>query len=109
MDQQLEQALAFANYQSTLAQQRRLLKEQFEIDTLFAHSGGLFKLTQVWIGTFDPNTHWHLDQQGTPVYITNPDAFIAEARTVYQTALQAYGEAYQALRRHRSVDSLTAL
>jgi hypothetical protein len=109
MDQQLEQALAFANFQSALGQQRRLLKEKFEIDTLFAHSGGLFKLTQTWVATFDPTVNWHLDQQGNPVYITDPAAFIAEARTVYQTALQAYGEAYQALRRHRSVDSLTAL
>lgn len=108
-DHQLEQALAFANYQSTLGQQRRLLKEKFDIDTLFAHSGGLFKLDQVWLATFDVQSNWHLDQQGHPVYIADPEAFIAQARTVYRTALEQYGQAYQALRKHRSVDSLTAL
>lgn len=109
IDTQLEQALSFANYQTTLNQQRKLLKEQFETDTVVAYEGGLFKITQEWLGGFDIDAVWFLDANGTPILIKDTRAFYATAKTAYNQAMTQYGEAYQKLRTQRSVRSLTDL
>jgi hypothetical protein len=109
LDQQLEEALSFAQYQTTLNQQRRLLKEQFETDTIVAHNGGLFKVTQEWLASIDKESNWILDMNRNPVMIADPNELYELARTAYQTALAKYGDAYQQLRRQRSVKSLTDL
>ncbi len=109
LEQQLEKALSFAQYQSTLNQQRKLLKEQFESDTILAYSGGLFKITQEWIGGFDLESEWVLDMNGNPVKIDNPRELLTMARETYKSALTIYGEEYQKLRRQRSVKSLVEL
>ncbi len=109
LEQQLEKALSFAQYQSTLNQQRKLLKEQFESDTILAYSGGLFKITQEWIGGFDVESEWVLDMNGNPVKIDNSQELLSMARETYKSALMTYGEEYQKLRRQRSVKSLVDL
>lgn len=109
LDQQLEAALSFAQYQTTLNQQRRLLKEQFETDTVVAYNGGLFKVTQEWLASIDKESNWILDMNGNPVMIADTNELHELAQTVYRTALAKYGDAYQQLRRQRSVKSLTDL
>ena len=106
---QLEQALSFAQYQSTLNQQRRLLKEKFESDTILPFNGGLFRITQEWLGGFDKESHWVLDINNTPIKIDNPEELFAMAKETYANAINTYGEEYQKLRRQRSVRSLTDL
>jgi hypothetical protein len=108
-EQHLEKALSFAKYQETLNQQRRLLKEQFEADTLLAHAGGLFRISQEWLGGFDIDNKWVLDLNGTPVQVEDSAALLSAAKTAYRTALGQYGEQYQLLRRQRSVRSLVGL
>ena len=105
----LEQALSFANYQSTLNQQRRLLKEKFEIDTIVPYNGGLFKITQEWLGGFDRTSTWILDMNGTPVVVADPDLLYETAKTAYRTAIESYGNEFQKLRTQRSVKRLTDL
>ncbi len=109
LDQQLEEALSFAQYQSTLNQQRRLLKEQFETDTVVAYNGGLFKVTQEWLGGFNINCNWCLDSRDTPIKIDNPQELFDQALAAYTKAITKYGEEYQKLRTQRSVRSLTDL
>jgi hypothetical protein len=109
LDQQLEAALSFAQYQTTLNQQRRLLKEQFETDTVVAHNGGLFKVTQEWLGGFDTTSIWVLDMNGNPVVVADPENLYQLAAAAYKEALAKYGDAYQQLRRQRSVKTLTDL
>ena len=109
LDQQLEEALSFAQYQTTLNQQRRLLKEQFESETVVAYNGGLFKITQEWLGGFDKTSHWLLDMNSNPVMIADPDDLYQQASSAYKDALAKYGDAYQQLRRQRSVKLLTEL
>ena len=46
---------------------------------------------------------------GNPVMVADPNELYELARTAYQTALAKYGDAYQQLRRQRSVKSLTDL
>jgi hypothetical protein len=109
LDQQLEAALSFAQYQTTLTQQRRLLKEQFESDTVIAHNGGLFKVTQEWLGGFDKTSSWFLDMNNNPVSVADPEDLYQQASTTYKDALAKYGDAYELLRRQRSVKLLTEL
>lgn len=109
LDQQLEAALSFAQYQTTLNQQRRLLKEQFETDTVVAYNGGLFKVTQEWLASIDRESNWILDMNRNPVMIADPNELYELARTAYRAALAKYGDAYQQLRRQRSVKTLTDL
>jgi hypothetical protein len=109
LEQHLEQALSFAQYQSTLNQQKRLLKEKFESDTLFAYNGGLFRITPEFLNSYDTGSLWTLDVNQQPVKIENHSEFLENAREVYRTAIAAYGEAFQQLRRQRSVRALTDL
>ena len=109
IDQHLESALSFAQYQTTINQQRRLLKEKFESDTVIAANGGLFKITQEWLGSFDTANNWYIDTNGNPTHIENPGEFLAEARTIYRQAVAKYGEEFGKLRTQRSVKTLTDL
>jgi hypothetical protein len=105
----LEQALSFANYQTTLNQQRRLLKQKFENDCIVAHNGGLFKISQEWLAGFDAESLWCLDMNQNPVQIENSTEFFEKAQLAYRTALSEYGTAYQELRKQRSVRVLTGI
>ena len=109
IDQHLESALSFAQYQTTINQQRRILKEKFESDTVIAVNGGLFKITQEWLGSFDPTNNWYIDTNGNPTYIENPGEFLSQARSIYKQALAKYGEEFTKLRTQRSVKALTDL
>lgn len=105
----IEAALSWAQYQSTLNQQRQVLKERFENDTIVAYNGGLFKITQAWLGGFDLNAKWALDSNGLPVKVLDSQQLYQLAHDAYTRALTAYGEAYEQLRRQRKVRGLTEL
>jgi len=105
----IEAALTWAQYQTTLNQQRQVLRERFESDTVVAYNGGLFKVTQAWLGGFDFGSSWALDSNGLPIKVLDPQGFYQMARDAYTRALAAYGEAYEQLRRQRKVRSLTEL
>lgn len=105
----LEQALSFARYQQTLNNQRQILQEKFAADTLVARDGGLFQITAQWLSCFDPQLNWHIDVNGTPVYINDPQGFITEARELWAKTLAEYGEAWRELSRNRTVKGLVDL
>ncbi len=109
IEKQLENALSFAQYQSTLTQQKKYLREQFDTETIIAFNGGLFKITAEWLGSFDPDRKWHLDINGTPIKIENTQELFETAKTTYNLAIEKYGEEYQKIRKQRSVRSLTDL
>ena len=109
LDQHLEKALSFAQYQTTFNQQKRLLKEKFEADSLFAYNGGLFKITPEFLASADIESSWILDINGHPINIDNYEDFLQNARSVYRTAIKEYGESFQQLRKQRSVRALTDL
>lgn len=109
IDTQIEQALSFARYQTSLNQQRKLLKEQFESATILPYNGGLFKITQEWLGGFDKESNWVLDINSNPIHVENPTELYESAKETYRNAIATYGEEYQKLRRQRSVRSLVEL
>jgi hypothetical protein len=106
----LEQALSFANYQTTLTQQRKLLTQKFQEASVVAYNGGLFKVTLEFIGAvkcFQPP--YVLDSNGTPVKIDDYDTFLSEIEEAYKTAIESYGKEFSALRLKRNVKSLVEL
>jgi hypothetical protein len=108
--EKLEQALAFANYQSTLSRERTLLKQRFADECVLAYAGGLFKLTPEFILAIDSiDCEWVLDLNGNPVKIVDKSDFLEQAKTTYKTAITSYGESYQVLRTKRNVKSLVGL
>lgn len=106
----LEQALEFANYQSTLNKERNFLKQKFQDQTVLAYNGGLFKLTPEFIKSVESlESIWVLDFNGNPVKIDNRSEFIDLAKKTYIDAITAYGESYQVIRSKRNVKSLVGL
>jgi hypothetical protein len=106
----LDQALSFAHYQSTLTQQRKLILQKFQEATVMAYNGGLFKLSLEFIASIkSAQFDWLLDSNGTPIKITDYDTFIIEAETLYQKAIEEYGTEFSTLRLKRNVKSLVGL
>ncbi len=107
--EQIEQALSFAQYQAAFTEQRLILKQKFDDACIIPYNGGLFKISQEWLSGFDLTSEWVLDLNSQPVKITNPQELLDAARTAYRSALAEYGEAFQQLRKQRSVRALTTL
>ena len=105
--QKLDQALSFSQYQATLNQQRRVLKEKFHNDCIIGYNGGLFKITQEWLAGFDKSFDWVLDMNQMPVQVSDTDALYDIAKAAYQSALTNYGTEFQQLRKKRNVKSMT--
>jgi hypothetical protein len=106
----LEQALSFANYQSTLTRQRKLLTQKFQESTTMAYNGGLFKITPEFIAASKHcQFNWILDSNGNPVKIDDHETFLIEAETLYNKAIEEYGKEFSALRLKRNVKSLVDL
>jgi hypothetical protein len=106
----LDQALSFANYQTTLTQQRKLLTQKFQEATVIAYNGGLFKITPELIGGVkNLQSKWLLDMNGTPIKIENYGDFLVDAENAYNKAISEYGEEFSSLRLKRNVKSLVNL
>jgi hypothetical protein len=106
----LEQALEFANYQSTLNQQRQLLKQRFQDACVLAYNGGLFQLDLAFVSALKTSTFdYILDMNSNPVKILDWEDFTNQATQTYRQATTEYGQAFQELKTKRSVKSLVGL
>lgn len=108
----LEQALSFANYQFTLTQQRKVLKQKFDDACVFPWNGGLFRLSLEFLGgvnTIGNPSEWIVDVNGNPIWITDVSLFYTSAYKQYSKASAEYGEEYAKLKSQRSVKALVGL
>jgi hypothetical protein len=106
----LEQALEFANYQLTLSQQKRIIKQRFEDQCVVAFAGGLFKVTPEFIaGTAFLTDTWVIDSNNNPINVGPIKSFIDLCIKTYNDALIDYGLAYEQIKKQRSVSSLVGL
>lgn len=105
----LEQAMAFANYQSTLTQQKTIAAQRFADKCVVAQDGGLFLVTLSFLSSIkiitDP-AQWIVDMNNNPIWIADINSFYQLAYNAYHTALAEYGETYSQLKKQRSVKSL---
>jgi hypothetical protein len=105
----LASVLEFATYQATLTQQRKVIKQRFQDNCIFAYNGGLFQLTFNFLGALSQlqdASQWVLDLNETPIWVDDIADFKKQAQQIYTTALTNYGQSFTALRQQRTVKSL---
>ena len=116
MDEQLKQALDFANYRQTFSIQRKLLKEKIDAKLTYGTAGGIFKIDQSLI-TFvqmliDQGRTSNvplIDANDNPVLISDLTAFRDEILDRYFTSTLEYFEEYEKIKKSRSVEKLIDL
>jgi len=116
VDDQLKQALDFANYRQTFSIQRQTLKEKIEAKLTYGVNGGIFKIDKSLIayvqmlvdqGRIDGVPL--IDSNDNPILITNLEDFRDEILDRYYTTTLEYYEQYQELKKSRSVEKLLDL
>jgi hypothetical protein len=116
MDEQLKKALDFANYNQTLAIQRKTLKEKVNARLTYGHNGGIFKIdkslitfVQMLIDQERLENIPLLDINDNPILITNLVEFRDEILDRYFTSVYEYYEQYEHIKKSRSVEKLIDL
>lgn len=116
MQEQLKQALDFANYRQTLAIQRRTLKEKIDAKLTFGFNGGLFKINRELISFVETLLTKNrtsgvvlLDQNENPILVDDLQQFQEDILSRYFEATNEYFESYQNLKKSRSVEKLIDL
>ena len=116
MDDQLKQALDFANYRQTFSIQRQTLKEKIEARLTYGTNGGIFKIDKSLITYVQMLVDQGriegvplIDSNDNPILISNLEDFRDEILDRYYTTTLEYYEQYQELKKSRSVEKLIDL
>lgn len=110
MDSRLENALDFANFRTILSTRQKNLKRLFDNKLLFHYNSGIFKATPEFLAFLvtvimreRQDGFVFIDQNDTPIHITDLDDFYNEAFNKYKTALVQYHESHQKLTEAREI------
>jgi hypothetical protein len=116
VDQELNQALDFANYQASLAIQKKIFREKIEARLTYGHNGGLFKIdhtlltfVQMLLDQGRVSGVPLLDSNGNPVLVDNLTQFRDDIFDRYFSSLLEYNQEYQQFKKKRSVEKLVKL
>jgi len=95
-DQRLENALEFANYRATLANQKAKLKDRCEAQLNYAYNGGIFHISESLISFVDSfyrqgkKSMIMLDSNKTPVDIEDVQEFYNQITTRWFESVNEY-------------------
>jgi hypothetical protein len=113
MDQQLKQALDFANYQQTFSIQKKVLKERISAKLTYGFNGGLFRIDRTLLTFVDMlcvkdriSGVVLLDTNENPVLVDDLEEFRDEIFRRYFEVTNEYFEQYQKIKKSRSVEKL---
>jgi hypothetical protein len=113
MQDQLKQALEFANYRQTFSIQRKILKEKIAAKLTLGYNGGLFHIDRILLTFVEmlltkgrTNGVVLLDQNDNPILIEDLEVFRDECLDRYFEATNEYFEKNQNLKKSRSVEKL---
>lgn len=113
MDQQLKDALDFANYQQTFSMQKKVLKEQISAKLTYGFNGGLFRIDRTLLAFVDMlcvkdriSGVILLDANENPVLVDDLEEFRDEIFRRYFEATNEYFEQHQRIKKSRSVEKL---
>lgn len=116
MNKTLEQAFNIADYMTTLASQKQIIKEEFYQNLLYYHNGGVFKVTPELISFVKTlvdfgkdNSSVLVDSNELPISITDLQEFLNNILSTYHSSVNEYYTQYEQLRKSRSVETLTNL
>lgn len=115
MDQQLKEALDFANYQQTFSIQKKVLKERIAAKLTYGFNGGLFQIDRTLLSFVDMLCVKErttgvvlLDANENPVLIDDLNEFREEIFQRYFETTNEYFEQHQKIKKSRSVEKLIA-
>lgn len=113
MEDILQKALNFANYQQTFSIQRKTLKEKIDAKLTYGFNGGLFYIDQnllTFVSMLCANERTSgiviLDSNNNPILIDDVLSFKDEIFSRYFETTNEYFEKFQVLKKSRSVEKL---
>ena|ERR1700756_4299674 len=112
MEERLAQALDFANYRQTLNNQLHKVKVRATGMLTIAKNGGIFEINRELICFLDYLSKGGykdvalLDDNNTPVQISDVDDFLKEITTRYFDVTNDYLKEYQEIKKSRNVKSI---
>ena len=116
MDERLENALKFANLRQTLFLEKQRLQEKLKSDLSISYNGGRFYLDRnfiMYINTITPEegivSATVLDDKMNPIFIENIADFRFHISQVYSDATSSYYQAFEELKKKRSVKAIVDL
>lgn len=115
MDERLEKALDFANFLDTQNNQKRIFHKQYQENLIHYTNGCKFTVTPELINLcitadrFSKNEVVLVDDNNTPLTVTDPIEFAKELFGVYVFASRKYASDYESIKTSRSVEGLVDL
>lgn len=114
MDEKLKQALDYSNYMITLTNQKRILLEQYQNDSIYYFNSGEFSVTQQLVSFCQSLLQLKqtetilVDDSGIPIEIEDLETFTKNIVNVYATATNKYLTEYTNLKKNRSVEGIVS-
>ena len=115
MDDRLQNARSFSNYQFTLTNQRKMLREKLDSSLLYGYNGGIFKVDESLISFVNFLSDQGranipiLDSNKNPILIENLKEFLDEILNVYFSAVLDYYNEYEKIKKNRTTEKLIDL
>jgi len=114
MDEKIEKAFAVANYMATLANQKRIILEEYNQALIYYIDGATFKITPELIGfvkaTCDsPFDLILIDSNNLPVKIPNAKKFLNDIILAYRDASEKYFKKYSDIKSKRKIADIIEL
>ena len=115
MDERLEKALEFSNYMITLNNQRKLIQEKFQEQSIHYYNGGKFAVTRDLIAfiqsliSLNQTSTILIDDNDIPVEVDDLQQFATDLYSTYFEAANTYLTEYNNIKKNRSVEGLINL
>ena len=115
MEEKIKKAFEIANYMSTLAEQKRIIFEEFQQNLVYFFNGATFVVSKELINyvktLIDMGQHDAvlIDDNKIPVDISNLSEFLERILNTYTQATNQYYTKYQQMKKNRSVEGLLDL
>jgi hypothetical protein len=112
MDEKLKQAFETANYMASLADQKRILNEEYQQNSIYFYNGGCFHATRELINfvktliDLDKSSAVLIDANSLPIDVADLKKFFDDVVDIHFTAINSYYNKYQKLKNSRTVESL---
>ncbi len=116
VDQNVEKAFEISNLMVTVANQKKVLKEEYEQSLFFFENGGVFKADESVIcyvknlkELLQENRAVIIDFNRTPIEITDLSKFLESLLNVHFQANNAYFSKFETLKKSKNIKSILSL
>jgi len=116
MDERIEKAFAVANYMSTLANQRRIMLEEYNQKLLYYINGATFKInlelinfTKLTLDLGHVEDTAFIDSNDLPVVINDVQDFFDNIVSIYFEATNDYAAKYAEIKSKRKISNIVEL